>query len=345
MIRFTWLQFRLQTAVAIAGLAIVAVIAAITAPHLVHLYDTTVATCAATGTCDTARTVFLRNDNALRTGLGILVIAVPGIVGIFWGAPLVAREFEAGTQRLVWTQSVTRTRWLAVKLGIVGLISAAVSGILSLIVTWWASPLDEAAGNRFNPGVFDARGVVVIGYGLLAFILAVTAGVLIRRTLPAMASALAAFVGVRLATTAWLRSHLVSAAHVNRPLQSGTGLGFTPDFTAGKPTIANAWVISSRLVDTTGRPPTSQALNQYVQQACPTIVNPNTPPSNITRAPADQGAFQHCINQLSTKFHLAVTYQPARRYWTLQWYELALCVTASLVLAGFCFWWIRRRHL
>ena len=38
----------------------------------------------------------------------------------FWGAPLVTRELEAGTHRLVWNQSVTRTRWLATKLGLIG---------------------------------------------------------------------------------------------------------------------------------------------------------------------------------------------------------------------------------
>ena len=79
----------------------------------------------------------------LRTWLGVLVIVVPGIIGIFWGAPLVARELETGTFRLAWTQSVTRTRWLAVKLAVVGLASMAVAGLLSLMVTWWASPLDR----------------------------------------------------------------------------------------------------------------------------------------------------------------------------------------------------------
>ena len=34
---------------------------------------------------------------------------------MFWGAPLVARELEAGTHRLIWNQSVTRTRWLVTK--------------------------------------------------------------------------------------------------------------------------------------------------------------------------------------------------------------------------------------
>jgi hypothetical protein len=39
----------------------------------------------------------------------------------------------------------------------------------------------------------------------------------------------------------------------------------------------------------------------------------------------------------------AVTYQPASRYWPLQWAELSLFLALALVLAGFCSWWIRRR--
>ena len=46
MTRFAWLQFRTQAAVAFGGLVAMAIILAITGPHLVHLYDTTVATCA-----------------------------------------------------------------------------------------------------------------------------------------------------------------------------------------------------------------------------------------------------------------------------------------------------------
>ena len=42
---------------------------------------------------------------------------MPALIGAFWGAPLITREFEAGTFRLAWNQSVTRARWLAIKLG------------------------------------------------------------------------------------------------------------------------------------------------------------------------------------------------------------------------------------
>ncbi len=43
-----------------------------------------------------------------------LSIAVPALLGLFWGAPMVAREIETGTSQFAWVQSVTRVRWLAV---------------------------------------------------------------------------------------------------------------------------------------------------------------------------------------------------------------------------------------
>ena len=116
MIRFSWLQFRAQAAVAGGILVVIAVAFALTGPSLVHLYDTTVATCSAHGNCSAATVAFLSRDRLLQD-FGNLVIALPAIVGIFWGAPLIARELETGTYRLVWTQGVTRARWLAARLG------------------------------------------------------------------------------------------------------------------------------------------------------------------------------------------------------------------------------------
>ena len=94
MIRFAWLQFRTQAAVVFGGLVVVAIILAVTGPHLVHLYDTTVATCATHGDCSTAASSFLQNDRTLQILLDAVVVVVPGIIGVFWGAPLVARELE-----------------------------------------------------------------------------------------------------------------------------------------------------------------------------------------------------------------------------------------------------------
>jgi hypothetical protein len=53
--------------------------------------------------------------------------------------------------------------------------------------------------------------------------------------------------------------------------------------------------------------------------------------------------FNDCIAQISARYHDAVTYQPGSRYWAFQWYETAIFLGLSLILAGLCFWRIRRR--
>ena len=111
MIRFACLQFRTQGTVALCGLVAVATVVGVSGPHIVHHYNTLLAPCRAEGDCAAAATAFLRTDNLLQAWLGVLVVVAPCLVGIFWGAPLVAAEMEAGTLPLVWTQSVTRSLW------------------------------------------------------------------------------------------------------------------------------------------------------------------------------------------------------------------------------------------
>jgi hypothetical protein len=259
------------------------------------------------------------------------------LIGIFWGAPLVAREVQAGTFRLAWTQSVSRQRWLAVKLGSIGLASAVVAGLLSFMVTWWFGPLDRVNGNRFSPGVFDVRGSVVIGYALFAFVLGVTAGVLLRRTMPAMAVSLALFVGVRLAVTYWVRPHFLAPVKQSLTLVWGPGAGFAEGSGGGgffliPPSVKlpNAWVYSNTVVDRAGRPPSSQ----FLQSTCRALT---------VDAPPSTQQVNACIAAIAAKFDQVVTYQPANRYWTFQWYETALYVVLAFALAGLCFWWVSNR--
>ncbi len=130
----------------------------------------------------------------LRDAAGMAVLVVPGLIGVFWGAPLVAPELAAGTYRPAWTQGVTRSRWLAVKLGLIGLASVGAAGLLTLVVTWWASPVDRldalaAAAylpdvSRFQPLLFSERGVVPLGYAAFAFALGATAGALLPLLFP-----------------------------------------------------------------------------------------------------------------------------------------------------------------
>lgn len=344
MIRFTWLQSRTQSLVALAGLVVVAITLAVTGPHLVHLYDTTVATCQARGDCPTATAEFLRHDALLETWLSILVNAIPAVIGIFWGAPLVARELETGTFRLVWAQTITRTRWLAVKLAVMGLASMAVAGLLTLMVTWWAGPFAKINKNAY--ALFDQRDIVPLGYAAFAFALGVTVGVLIRRTLPAMASTLVLFVVARLAFLHLVQPHLLAPTHLSAALDSTSigGLeiinGGPPTLVPNPPTIPNAWIYSTHIVDNAGHPLTPQ----IVATACPNLAAPG-PATGGGRGPVPhnvQVTLQNCVEKLSNTYHLVVTYQPPSHYWAFQWYVLATFLAAAAILVGVSFWGIRR---
>ncbi len=208
MIRFAWLQFRMQAALTAVALTVLAGVLAVTGPGLAHLYDTTVVSCAAQHDCPVATSTFTAADGPLQVFLDILLLAVPLLIGMFWGAPLVSREFEAGTVRLAWTQGVTRSRWLAVKLGLGAVASATVAGLLSLMVSWWSGKLDDVNANPFDSLRFGARDLVPIGYAAFAFALGLTAGLLFRRMLPAMLAALAGFAVAREVVTAWVRPYL-----------------------------------------------------------------------------------------------------------------------------------------
>jgi hypothetical protein len=340
MIWLTWRQFRTQAGVVFAAITVLAVILAVTGPNLAHDYATGIASCTAHGGCSAFTDQFFNNHQTLYFGLVAVVMFVPAIIGLFWGAPLITRELEAGTHRLVWNQSITRTRWLAVKLGLIGLAAMATAGLGSLAVTWWSSPIDKAAFNRFprlSPLLFDARGIAPIGYAAFAFALGVTVGMLIRRTLPAMAAALAAFAVVQMAMPLWIRPHLIAPTRLTTTITATNLDGFLIQ-SNGSPvhvTVAvnnpGAWIISNQTINAAG----------HVVKGIPVSLSTGA----CVPAPPPQPPFsQACFTKISQLgYRQQVAYQPASRFWAFQWYETAIFLALALALAGFCFWWIRRR--
>jgi hypothetical protein len=136
--------------------------------------------------------MLVQGDGA-ATLLGWLPV-LPMLAGIFWGAPLLARELERGTHRLAWTQSVTRPRWLVAKLGWLGLAVTVAGLALGLMVTAW---LTETGGDHFgDSAMFGATGIAAGAWWLFAFLLGASAGGLVRRLLPAMAVTIVVFVVV-----------------------------------------------------------------------------------------------------------------------------------------------------
>jgi len=354
MIRLSWRQFRLQAAVATGCLLTVVILFVATRGHLNYLYSVYAkanTACVTNPNCPGVGINLNQLDQLLEL-IGTALVVVPALIGAFWGAPLLAREFENGTHRLAWTQSVTRTRWLAAKLGVVGLASVAVTGLLSLLVTWWSSPIDRAHQNRFGSGMFGERNITPLGYAAFGFALGVVAGLLIRRTLPAMAGTLVTFLAVRMTFTYLVRPNIFSPVHKTFALDPnnmgfGSNNGGPPTLMPNPPNLPNAWVYSTHVVDGAGHGLTSAT----VATTCPALPFPGNgngpPPGSGTRvrvAGSDvPSALHDCVTKLGVTYHEVVTYQPANRYWTLQWGETAVYFAAALALAAFSFWWIRRR--
>jgi hypothetical protein len=341
MIWLTWRQFRTQALVIFAAVAALGIMMAITGPHLLDLYN---------GDKDgfLARIEVDRIKEFLYLAGVALVYAAPPVIGAFWGAPLIARELEAGTHRLVWNQSITRHRWLAIKVGLTGLAAMAVTGLLSLAVSWWSSPIDRAVADgtgtglfnlpRIVPTIFGARGVVPIGYAAFAFALGVAVGLVVRRSVVAIAVTLAAVAAVQIVMPLAVRSHLVAPVQTDVTITATSirGMGGDPatgrieriDVEAGGP---GDWILSSHTINAAGQVP--GVLPSWVSECMPG-------PGMKGRSTQSSEA---CFTRLADEGYRArTTYHPASHFWALQWRETGILFAVALLLTGFCFWRIRR---
>jgi hypothetical protein len=194
MIWVTWRQHRAQAIACLALFGALAILAITLGIQMRNAFsaDGLPACLARSGGagCPAAITSFVgtfsHGAGSMVTNLPLL--AIPGLLGIVVGAPLLGRELERGTWRLAWSQTVPRTRWLFTKLGLVtgGLVlfGAAVTAVMA----WFHEPLDRVT-SRLQPAPFNAEGLTFTTSLLCAFGLAVLAGLLLRNTIGAMVTA------------------------------------------------------------------------------------------------------------------------------------------------------------
>lgn len=346
MLWLTFRQFRVQAIVAAAGLAALSILLVIVGIHLWDDFNSNVTSCARVG-CSAQATTFASTYSDMGRWLNGLMLVLPCLLGVFWGAPLVARELEAGTFRLAWTQSVSRTRWSLTKLGLLGLAAMVLAGLCSLLVTWWSSPLDFVGGSGPFAN-FDMRDLVPIGYAAFAFALGVTSGAVLRRTVAAMGVTLVAFAAVRIAFAEWVRPHLMAPLVARAPFNVTSPRRVQ----VGAHIPQGAWVVSSEIVSRTGQvftgnidglfgnvalSPTGRGITIPGVGSCPNV----TPSAALgVKGTGIPGAVAQCISQL----HLSdvVTYQPPNRYWPFQIYETLIFFALAVAIGGFATWWVRR---
>jgi ABC-type transport system involved in multi-copper enzyme maturation permease subunit len=347
MIWLTWRQFRLQALVVVGAIAVLAAFLIATGPGLADDYQRY--------PTDFLKQInFHRINQYLYVVSQVLVYAAPPVIGAFWGAPLIARELEAGTHRLVWNQSISRNRWLAVKLAVTGLAAMAVTGLLSLAVTWWADPIDDAintgqASGVFNvprllPAVFGTRGVVPIGYAAFAFALGVAVGLVVRRSIVAIAITLAAVIAVEVLSPMLLRPHLMTPVETSVIVTAENMRGLQLSGPEENPTVMRVeaklpgegnWKLSENTVNASGQ--VQKTLPSYVAECGP-------PPPNATPEQAkNRKPLSACFQRLADDgYKQQISYHPPSHFWGLQWREAGLFLALGLMLTGFCFWRIRR---
>ncbi|SDD02228.1 ABC transporter permease subunit [Glycomyces harbinensis] len=327
MIWLTWRQMRAQTLWTAGVLAAIGAYLLYLAAAVRESYRVNVTEC--TTACDEAAHLFGDEFGSGLLMLGLLLLAGPALIGAFWGAPLITRELETGTHRLVWNQSVTRTRWLAVKLVIVGGVSVLFTGTLSLLLTWAAGPYDKLVDSRFEPLTFAARDLAPFGYAILAFTLGLVIGVLVRKTLAAMALTLVAFVVFQLLMANVLRPHFTEPVTETITWADANTVGQIDAFGIGSEgagiqeyQIQGAWVLDDLITVYKGD---GTAFDESDLDTCDA-----------------QGATtpDECLRAMDATFD--VTYHPADRYWTFQWIELGGALALSAVLLGVAFWRIPR---
>lgn len=260
------------------------------------------------------------HDNYASGGfLGPLLLLLPGMIGAFVGAPLLARELETGTFRYAWTQGVGRMRW-AVALLIPGAVGvAAIMGAFGALVTWHSQPLiDYGATSRLEPNVFPATGLAVAGWALVGFASGVLAGLIWRRVVPALATAFGLWFGL-----AYLSSKV--RVHYLAPLKTTSLELSNRDFSVGQ------WW-------TKGGLRVSDAVINQKLSALGADVNGGNVQVHVTPGSVDPITYltQHGYQQVTS-------YQPESRYWTFQWIEFGWLTALALVLLVLTFWLLRRR--
>ena len=308
-----WRQYRLQFCLGAALLAAFAVLIVSTGVQVANQYHAARAACAASHGCQHLGGLFLGSH-----AVGFLVISTVGapvLVGLFWGAPLVAAESEAGTTHFAWMQSVTRRRWFAVQVGWMLLAAAIWGGVISALVTWWSRPDNAQLLDAFNTGRFDIMGIVPVAYSLFALALGIAAGALVRRVLPAMAITLAGFLAVRAVIAFWLRHHYLSPVTVYYDVTRG----FTPP--------GSYWTLASGVLFPNGSP-IDQTTTGNVLDGVPVTYLPascnQTQRGSFTPPPSCMHALAH--------FRGFLTYQPADRYWTFQGIEAGIFLVLAAAL-------------
>jgi hypothetical protein len=326
--RLAWVSWR-QGRLALIGVAVFLGALALYLLFMglkMHGLYATVASCRPVNSaaCSDAQTLFQNTYYITAEVTAALLQAVPVLVGVFVGAPILARELDTGTSRFAWTQGAGRIRWTVARLALPAVTVTAATAAFSQLFEWFYRPFFVSGmDSRLAPQFFDLTGVALAAWTLAAFAIGAAAGALIRRVVPAMAAAMAAWAGLLAVTLLYLRRHYLA------PLL---------DKGVGAPSRGNnpAWIMSQSWTGPNGQPVGYRSIVGLLQQA------PTGPPHKI-----GPSTYRIAVDPFQWLFQRGYTewtsYQPASRFWTFQFIEGGWLLVLSLLLIAATIRLVRRR--
>lgn len=243
---------------------------------------------------------------------------VPALIGMFWGVPLLAREAEQGTDKLAWTQSVTRRRWVLTKLGVLGgLVTLGGLALSGMVTAWLWVFRDTGFVDTFGSrGMFSITGVAPAAWWLLFLALGAALGAVFRRVVPAMAVVVAVFMVMLFGMFTTAREFYAAPAQAVKTSSMDERVPMS------------GIMIRSEWLDKQGRPVHPDTTATAARIACPTL--------------GENDSTMDCLYGLG--YRERVSFHPPSRFWHFQWVEAALLLAGTIAMAAVVFYRTVRRR-
>jgi len=337
---FVLRQYRKQFLVFGILLAVFACFSILTSNHYWHIYQQATAACAQNPenpSCSDVSGSLPQSYGAVLRTVYVTSLTIPLVLGLFLGSPLLSKEYEEGTNKLAWTQSVSRRKWLTVKLAW-ALIFAALYGLaIGLLVNWWTRTPNAIDHSRFDAGQFDVQGMMPFAYSVFFTTIGFMMSAWFRKTLIALAVTLGLFVAFQVSFAQWVRAHYMT------PVSVTAAMG--PNAIDNKIPVG-AWELQRAIVDKNGHtfdsfnldnmPADCRALIEQLKGGGGITVKAIGPGHGEGADPVDT-----CLN--SAGYHQTAKYQPPYRYWDFQRIETGIYLGMGALAVSATYWFVLKR--
>ncbi len=260
--------------------------------------------------------VAITGNNTAVSDLSIVLHVLPVLVGVFLGAPLVARELESGSFRFTWTQGLGRKGFELRRVGLLALATVALSVVLGLLLGWYAHPVEVVgAQSQWDAGLFNSTALVLPAWTLFAFAVGTLLGFLVGRSVGAMAATAAVVGGVVVAALTVLHDHLLQiAAIAAHPRTTGLEWGTLNRASLARQGPKGSWLVKAWITNPHGHVLGTTSIFTLMR---------HMPKS----ASADPPAWLTSLH-----YGYWISYQPADRFWMFQCIAAGVLVVLAIVV-------------